>query len=137
MSKAFTLESLKNTPAARLNPYLFEAAQIVPQETKNKYGNKKVEIDGIEFDSIKESRRYLELRGRQMACEISDLRFQRTYELGVNGEHICSYIADFTYKENGQLIIEDVKSKATRKHPVYRIKNKLMQAIYDIEIREV
>jgi len=135
--KTFTLSDLQNTPAASRNPHLFGSVQSVPQETKSKYRNKKVVFDGIEFDSKKEGNRYLELKGRQLAGEISDLRFQRPYELGVNGEHICTYIADFQYKENGELIVEDVKSKFTRKLPVYRIKNKLMKAIYNIQIKEV
>jgi hypothetical protein len=31
----------------------------------------------------------------------------------------------------------DVKSDVTRKHPVYRIKKKLMKAVHGIDIREV
>lgn len=139
--KTFTLADLQNSPAAKRNPHLFAGVSSVAvdklEEKKNKYGNKKVIIDDIEFDSTKESRRYLELRGRQMAGEISDLRFQREYELIVNGEHIASYLADFEYKENGELIVEDVKSKATRKIPVYRIKMKLMMALYNIKIKEM
>lgn len=143
MKKTFTLDDLKNTPAASRNPHLFaQNAQVqnVQQENldkKNKYGNKKVVIDGIEFDSKKEGNRYLELKGRQMAGEITDLRFQHEFEFEINGERLCSYLADFTYIENGVLIVEDVKSKATRKLPVYRIKNKLMKAIYNIQIKEV
>ena len=37
------------------------------------------------------------------------------------------YIADFTYTDGeGRFIVEDVKSEATRKNPVYAIKKKLM-----------
>lgn len=140
-NKTFTLSDLQNTAAAKRNPHLFAGISSGTieklEEKKNKYGNKKVIIDDIEFDSTKESRRYLELRGRQMAGEISDLRFQREYELIVNGEHICSYIADFEYKENGEIVVEDVKSKITRKLPVYRMKMKLMKAIHKIKIKEV
>ena len=46
------------------------------------------------------------------------------------------YIADFTYYENGHLVVEDVKSKATVT-PVYKIKRRLMQEIYGITIKEV
>jgi hypothetical protein len=142
--RSFTLSDLRNTAAAKLNPHLFGemGSYMYAKETeevtaKQKYNNKKVVIDGIEFDSKKEGNRYMELKGRQMAGEITDLRFQREYELVVNGEHICTYVADFEYKENGSVVVEDVKSKITRKLPVYRIKNKLMEAIYNIKIKEV
>lgn len=148
MKKGFTIDDLKKTKVGSINAHLFTGndkmkpwlpevvADNIP-EKKSKYGNKKVIFDGIKFDSKKEGNRYLELKGRQMAGEISDLRFQVVYDLEINGFLICSYIADFTYKENALEVVEDVKSKATRKLPVYRIKNKLMQAILGIIIKEV
>ena len=36
----------------------------------SKYHNRKVEIDGIKFDSIKEGERYLELKICQIICNI-------------------------------------------------------------------
>ena len=141
-SKTITLADLQNTAAAKRNPHLFrgkETVHVINQQdpVKNKYGNTNVVIDDIEFDSKKEARRYVELRGRQMAGEITDLRTQKEYDLIVNGEHIAYYLADFEYKENGELVVEDVKSRATRKLPVYRLKMKLMEAIYNIKIKEV
>jgi len=49
---------------------------------------------------------------------------------------ICRYVADFGYIENGAVVIEDVKSKITKGLPVYRLKKKLMKALYGIDIRE-
>lgn len=103
---------------------------------RSKYGNRKVVLDGIEFDSKKESRRYVELRMRLRAGEITDLKYHEVFELNVEGAKVCKYEADFTYIENGQLVVEDVKSKATRKLPTYRLKKKLMKAIHNIEIKE-
>ena len=48
---------------------------------KSKYGAKKVEIDGIIFDSKKEGRRYQELKMLQKAGEISNLQRQVKYIL--------------------------------------------------------
>jgi hypothetical protein len=104
---------------------------------KSKYGNKKVVLDGIEFDSLKESGRYVTLRIRLWAGEIEDLQVHVPFKLEVNGELICTYEADFVYKENGELRVEDVKSKITRRLPVYRLKKKLMKQIHGIEIKEV
>jgi hypothetical protein len=104
---------------------------------KAKYGNQKVEFDGHVFDSKKEMRRYIFLRARLVKGEITDLELQREYPLVVRGEDCGSYFADFVYKENGETVVEDVKSPATRKISKYRLKKRLMKAIWNIEIKEV
>lgn len=113
-------------------------------ENQSKYKNKVSEINGIKFDSKKEGRRYLELLDKFKSGEISDLRLQTQFTLiegfkTPTGENVKPerYIADFTYFENGQFVVEDVKSEATRKKDVYRIKKKQMLDIYGIQIREV
>lgn len=93
-------------------------------------------MDGVKFDSKKESKRWLELNLLQKAKVINSLERQKKFKLDVNGQLICTYIADFTYGENGQFIVEDVKSPASKKLPVYRLKKKLMFACYGIEILE-
>jgi len=113
------------------------AGTTIDQPKKQKYGNQKVIIDGIEFDSKKEARRYQELKMRVMAKEIWDLKFQEEFELIVNGVKVASYFADFTYQTGFGKVVEDVKSTATRKNPVYRLKNKLVNALYGIKITEI
>ena len=46
-----------------------------------KYHNKKVECDGIIFDSIKEKNYYCELKILRMAGEVIDFERQVTFEL--------------------------------------------------------
>ena len=99
----------------------------------SKFGSVKTKVDGITFDSKKEAARYTDLKLLLKAGEISDLELQPTYAMIVNGRKICSYRADFRYKENGKQIVEDSKGFRT---PVYRIKVKLMRACYGIEICE-
>jgi len=107
-----------------------------------KYRNRKVVVGGIKFDSQKEGRRYVELLEMQKVGYIRDLKLQFRFPLKVNGELVCTYVADFRYEEErpevGQwtLIVEDVKSEFTRKNPVYRIKKKLLKALLSIDIRE-
>ena len=103
------------------------------KKKKSKYGNQMTETNGIKFDSKKEARRYMELRQLETMGKISDLKLQHTFTLQEaftteNGDRIqaIKYIADFTYMEDGRLVVEDVKSPATRSNPVYRMKNKLM-----------
>jgi len=92
---------------------------------KHKYGNRKITVGGITFDSKKEARRYQELYFQQRAGEISDLELQRRFELipaqyetyaryGKKGQRLKDgqrciekavfYVADFTYQKDGQTV---------------------------------
>ena len=108
------------------------------KEKKSKYHNEKVVVDGITFDSKKEYNRWCELQLLQKAKVITDLERQVKYVLvEKNGkERETSYIADFVYKQGNEVVVEDVKSKAT-KTPLYRLKRKLMLERYNIKIKEV
>lgn len=124
---------------------------------KSKYNAKKVEIDGIRFDSVKESRRFLELKSMQEAEVISDLRRQVKYVLipaqrepetvGKRGgkikgkllERECSYVADFVYKDSqGNTVVEDVKGyRGGGAYEIFKIKRKLMLYVHGIKIIEI
>lgn len=107
---------------------------------KSKYGNKKVtNMQNIKFDSKKEARRYEELKKLELEGKISELQRQVKFEVipKQDGERATRYIADFTYMENGELVVEDVKSPITRENSAYIIKRKLMLQVYGIRIREV
>ena len=88
-------------------------------------------------DSIKEAQRCNVLTLMVQQGQICGLIRQPRFPLEINGQKICAYIGDFAYRENGRLIVEDVKSSYTAKLQVYRIKKKLMLAILGIEIQEV
>lgn len=107
----------------------------------SKYHNKKIVVDGIEFDSKKEARRYSELLLLERVGAIQGLQRQVKFELipsqrydGKVIERPCCYIADFVYKENGNTVVEDTKGHRTRD---YIIKRKLMLYLCGIRIREV
>jgi hypothetical protein len=72
------------------------------------------------------------------AGEISNLRTQESFMLipKQKGERAVTYLADFTYMQNGLKVVEDVKSKATIT-PAYIIKRKLMLFVHDIRIKQV
>ena len=99
----------------------------------SKYGAVKTTVNGIKFASKREAKRYGELRLLERACEIKNLALQVRYPLIINGVKICTYIADFTYTENGFEIVEDSKGFRTA---TYRFKAKLMKACLGITIRE-
>ena len=109
---------------------------------RSKYGNRTITYNGEAYDSVKEYRRHDELKLLQKAGKISSLERQVKFELipsqkigGKVIERACSYVADFCYRKDGELIVEDVKSKAT-KTPEYIIKRKLMLFIHGIRIHE-
>ena len=107
-----------------------------------KYRNKRVQtVDGL-FDSIREYRRWQELKLLEKAGEIGNLHRQTPFGLippqRVNGKLVergVKYIADFTYiTKDGKFVVEDAKGMKT---DVYKIKRKLMLQVHGIQIREV
>ena len=107
----------------------------------SKYHNRKVTIDGETFDSKKEARRWLELKYLEKAGEIKGLRRQVKFVLipsqrknGKVVERECSYLADFVYRQGGELIVEDTKGVKTKD---YIIKRKLMLWVHGIQIKEM
>lgn len=121
-----------------------EQYRKLTKSSKNKYGAKKVVVDGITFDSKKEARRYQELLLLQDSGAISHLQRQVKYvlipsqkdEQGKVIERECSYKADFVYFdiEANKTIVEDTKGFRT---PEYKIKRKLMLYVHNIRIKEV
>ena len=108
----------------------------------NKYGASKTIVDGIRFDSSKEAEHYSSLRLLERAGLISDLKLQPVFVLqdafNCNGKkyRAIKYIADFMYKRDDRIIVEDVKGDKT---DVYKIKKKLFLKKYgdQFEFREV
>lgn len=112
------------------------------------------------FDSLKEYRRFRELRLLEKAGEVTELKRQVEFELlpaqyeevptgevYKRGERqgqpkkkrVCvelpvKYIADFVYKENGKQVVEDTKGVKTKD---YILKRKMLLYLHGIRIREV
>jgi hypothetical protein len=124
---------------------------------RRKYGNRKIHRDGEVFDSKREFERYQELLWLERAGRIHDLhrqvkfelvpafyepyerRSEKTGKLLTDGqrciEKAVNYYADFVYWEGDEMVVEDVKSEAT-KTEAYIIKRKLMCRM-GYRIREV
>lgn len=120
---------------------------------RSKYYNQRTKTsDGIVHDSQKEANRWVELNLLQRAGKITDLQRQVKYilipaqyersidlETGITKkgkliERECTYIADFVYRENNKVVVEDTKGLKTKD---YIIKRKLLLAHYGIRIKEV
>jgi hypothetical protein len=109
----------------------------------SKYRAVKTEVDGILFDSKKEAKRYGELKLLEKAGEITQLELQPVFQCVVKEKKICSYRADFRYFDKkatgtmgqmGTMMVEDVKGFKT---PVYRLKKKLVEALFPVKITEI
>ena len=116
-----------------------------------KYGAKKVEYDGMMFDSKGERDRYIDLKILEKNGYIKNLQRQVKFVLipaqrtpdtvGPKGgikkgkvlEKECSYIADFVYEQYGNKVVEDYKGFKTKE---YKIKRKLMLWVHGIRIKE-
>lgn len=82
--------------------------------TVNKFSARRVTLDGHEFASVAESRRYADLKLLERAREIKALGVHPVYPLVVNGVTIGKFTADFAYFEGGRKIVEDVKGLVTK-----------------------
>ncbi|MCV2444767.1 DUF1064 domain-containing protein [Acinetobacter bereziniae] len=117
----------------------------VARSRQSKYKNKTIECDGLKFDSVKEARRYRELKILERTGEIRELQTQYAFVLAESvrfsneprKKPALRYIADFVYLKDGCQIVEDVKSKISRSLAEYRIKKHLMMSVHGIEILEV
>ena len=115
--------------------------KIKRQPKPAKYRNERVQVDGIMFDSKAEAAHYGRLK---LARDAGHLEFERQVpfhfevEYSANGrtqKKKMRYVADFvvTWK-GGKVEVQDVKGVQTRE---YKLKKKLMSALYGIEIREI
>lgn len=117
---------------------------MIKRKKGSKMKNTKVVIDDLVFDSKKEANRYSELLLKLHLGNISKLELQKPFVLApsviLNGRKKppIRYVADFCYVTNeGEIVVEDVKSNFTKTLPVYRMKSHLMKAIHNIDITEV
>lgn len=107
------------------------------QKKRQKFGSRVV-VNGIEFGSKPEARRFADLENQQRAGIIRDLKpHPRTYECVVNNVLVASYTPDSEYfiVATGEQVIEDVKSDITSKIRDWPIRRKLMLACHGITVR--
>lgn len=125
---------------------LEQLVREISGEPKNKFNAVKEKVDGIEFDSKTEAKRYRELVMRVRAGEIKDLEVQPVYVLvksvkfsgDAKAKPAMRYTADFRYYDikKGEVVVEDVKSKATAKLTDYKMRRHMMLAFHNIEVLE-
>lgn len=110
-----------------------------PAKKTSKYRARKVEIDGIVFDSKAEAKYYRQLQLQVAAGEIESFDCQVPYALIVNGDLVATYVADFvTYEKGAPSCVIDVKGYTKgQAYAMFRLKQKLVKALYGIDVKVV
>ncbi len=142
--------------AIRMSPEDFERLQArnkaakgreCPEQPKapkrQKYGNTPTtDAEGIRHASKKQAARYRELgtmlKGGAISILAREVRFRLPGGIEYRADHVFMFDAEIlaTLVNAGELVVEDVKSDATRKDKVYRLKKKQMKECLGIEIAE-
>ncbi len=126
--------------------------------SRAKYGNKRLTIDGVTWDSKREYQRWLVLRQAEKDGLISDLERQPKFELVPaikekyvkhlkTKDKVCertaqlpiTYTADFRYIKDGATVVEDVKASPhmAALDPKFLIKEKLFRWKFGFPIKRV
>ncbi len=114
---------------------------------RNKFGAKRVKVDGIWFDSKGEAARYSELKLEERAGDVRNIKTQVAIPLiafsmyAVGGEEVGHYKADYTYERRNSRgdwfpVVEDFKGEPTAAKETYRFKRRMFRANYGFDITE-
>jgi len=112
-------------------------------KSKNKFNNKKVVTSEHTFDSKKEYRYYLQLKQRMKAINRADrvvnIGLQPRYDIIINSKKIGFYKADFKvlFADNRVEIIDVKGYKKGCAYQMFKLKKKIVEALYDIQIIEI
>ena len=98
-----------------------------PKISKNKYNNKKVEVDGILFDSIAESKYYQQLKWAKENKVIKKFELQPKFILQEKFKKYDKTFLPITYKADflvtsldGSVEVIDIKGYPDQKFPIKR-----------------
>jgi hypothetical protein len=107
--------------------------------TYNKYKNKWTEYNGVKYQSQKEALYAQELDLLLKAKKIVSWNRQIKMPIEIDGVHICNYVCDFeVLHPDGKVEYIDVKGmRSGAPYQLFKLKKKLVEAIYNIELREV
>jgi hypothetical protein len=127
--------------------------RIALRNTKNKYGNTKVEYDGHTFDSKRERDAYVVLKDYESKGYISCLECQPKYELipaikETFVKHLktkdkecertvqlpITYTADFRFVKDGKTYVVDIKISPKMLPAEFKLKVKMMRYFHGIDV---
>jgi len=110
---------------------------------RNKFNAKRIVTEHGTFDSKKEYNYYktllLQKKASNPSDRVTDIQTQVRFDIDVNDKHIGFYKLDFLILyADGMVEYVDVKGfKKGCAYSLFRLKKKLVEAIYSITIKEV
>lgn len=131
-----TRQKRQALPCVPAKPSGVSVADMDAPKKRPKYGNRKVTVDGMKFDSRHEADFYFGiLIPRVKAGELKYVNRQVPFDLPGG----IVYVADFVAVDMQDHVegVYDAKSPPTRANRVYINKKKQVKAIYNIDIKEV
>lgn len=113
--------------------------KLIQKKPKNKYGAIQKEYNGVKYHSTKEATYAQKLDLLIKAKHVLKWERQLVFVFDVNGILVCKYVLDFkVYYANGAIKYIDVKGlKKGQAFQMFQIKQKLMRAIYNIDVELV
>lgn len=133
----YSLDGDKAVKTARANPITTE------EPKKNKFGAEKTYYRGEAYDSKKEAQFHARLdlqRGiSEPSQKVVGVARQVPYKIVINGILVCTYYLDFliTYADNRRRYVDIKGLKKGAAYQIFRLKKKMVEAMYGIEIEEV
>ena len=92
-------------------------------------------VDGIQFDSMADAMRYSQLKTKSLIGEVVDLKYHHIFDCIINGVKVCRYEVDFAFIDGeGVQRYEEVKRGTSGKERDWRIRRKLVEALYGVTI---
>ena len=134
LEKGGLIVNLQRQVEYEIIPAHFETRLVRTKTVKN-WLVLETEKYGVYFPSKKEATAYCKDKGIPTKNISSVVRNEPVYKTFCV-EKNAVYTADFVYYENGQLVVEDVKSDITRKEADYVLRRKLMLHVHGIRIKE-
>lgn len=113
--------------------------ELIPAQVERIYVR-----DKVIKDWMVENEHFMRQRDAQVYCKAHGLQYASIKCLNltepvfkdVTIEKNAVYTADFVYRKDGHLIVEDCKSEITRKEADYVLRRKLMLHVHNIRILE-
>ena len=104
---------------------------LFPNQKRQKYNARKVQLDGQTFDSQKEANYYLDCKARVAEGELRYILRQVPFHLPGGVKYLCDFQEHYP---DGSVRYVDVKGQRT---DLYIVKKKMVESLYPVEIVEV
>lgn len=117
---------------SKMSVAAFRALEV---PSRSKFGNKVTEYKGVKYHSKKEAHYAMMLDALIKRGEVLSWQGQVSFPIVIGEAKICTYICDFVVEySDGRQEVVDVKGFKT---DIYRLKKKLVEALFDVRIIEV